>query len=591
VGGHPRRGQKLRKISVFCALASMVLLAACAPPSTPRSDDGATRDQPSRRNTLVLATSAPIPAFSYAFLGTSGGGTQSFNELWMQGLVTSARTSPAPEPRIAVELPSIDRGTARLSPDGRMAVTWRIRPEVKWADGADLTARDYAFGLEIMKDRDNPLAGATLVVNIGPLVESIDVLDDKTLVMNWTQPFYQFDAMGFFALQPMPSHVLRAVWDERNMDAFANHSYWRGDYFQVGPYRPTKFEPSVEMVLEAVPHYFLGRPKIDTITIKQYADSNVAYAAVLAKAIDMTADNTLKEEQGVELKRQWERTGEGRVPIGYGTSRGIFPMFKPEYQAEPAMLEQRVRQALFTAVDRETWAAAMLSGHAANTANSLLPPAHNLYEFTADSLRAYRYDPQEALRVLAEAGWGRAADGALTNRADGRRFKVEVWTTQDNEREASILADMWRQIGIESPLFIIPNAQLDNRELRQSFTGVEISARGYADHILTRAECSTLPTPPRYSAANRGHYCNPEMDRLITAYRGSITRADQGRSIAAVARLHAQDLPMMQLYFNLSHPTIVRGLNALADDFGGGLQASGYYGSYFRNAHEWAWTE
>jgi hypothetical protein len=75
-----------------------------------------------------VATSAPIPAFSYAFVGTSGGGTQSFNELWMQGLVTSAKTSPAPEPRIAAELPSIDRGTARVLPDGRMAVTWKIRP-------------------------------------------------------------------------------------------------------------------------------------------------------------------------------------------------------------------------------------------------------------------------------------------------------------------------------------------------------------------------------------------------------------------------------------------------------------------------------
>jgi len=408
--------------------------------------------------------------------------------------------------------------------------------------------------------------------------------------MNWTQPFYQFDAMGFFALQPMPTHVLRALWDSRNMEAFANHPYWRGDYFQVGPYRPVRFEPQVEIVLEAVPHYFLGRPKLDTLVIRQYADTNAAYAAVLAKAVDLTADNTLREERGIELKALWERTGEGTVYVGYGTSRGIFPMFKPEYQAEPALLDPRVRQALFTAVDRETWAGAMLSGYSQNTAYSLLPPAHYLYEFTRDSLRGYRHDPQQAMRTLTDLGWMRGADGALTNRADGRRFKVEVWTTQDNEREASILADMWKQIGVESPLFIIPNARLDDRELRQSFTGVEISARGYADHILTRAECSTVPTAPRFSAANRGHYCNPEMDRLIGIYRSSITRADQGRAIADVARFHAEDLPMMQLYFNLSHPTVVKGLTALADDFAGGVQASGYFGSYFRNAHEWDWV-
>jgi hypothetical protein len=48
---------------------------------------------------------------------------------------------------------------------------------------------------------------------------------------------------------------------------------------------------------------------------------------------------------------------------------------------------------------------------------------------------------------------------------------------------------------------------------------------------------------------------------------------------------------MMQLYFNLSNPSVVKGLTALKDDWGGGLQASGYFGSYFRNAHLWEWTQ
>ena len=46
---------------------------------------------------------------------------------------------------------------------------------------------------------------------------------------------------------------------------------------------------------------------------------------------------------------------------------------------------------------------------------------------------------------------------------------------------------------------------------------------------------------------------------------------------------------MMQLYFNLSHPSVVRGLNVLANDFAGAIMPGGYYGSYFRNAHLWEW--
>jgi ABC-type transport system substrate-binding protein len=148
---------------------------------------------------------------------------------------------------------------------------------------------------------------------------------------------------------------------------------------------------------------------------------------------------------------------------------------------------------------------------------------------------------------------------------------------------------MWGQLGIESPQKIIPNAQQGDRILRQSYPGIEISARGYGDHLLTRAECETVPRPPRFDGPNRGHYCNPESDRLIAQYRTSITRESQGRAIAEIARFYAQEFPMMPLFYNLTNPAVVKGFTPLGDDFAGGLQPPGYYGSYTRNAHLWTW--
>lgn len=579
----------LRSAIGFVAVASLLLTACAALPTQPGQGPGQAGQPGARKTSATLAVAAVIPALSWAYTGTSSGGAYSFAELYMQGLVTSGVNNSAPEPRIAAELPEIDRGTAQVVPDGKMRVTWKIRPDARWADGTDLTSRDYAFGFDILKDPQNPLSGATATVNIGPLVEALEVVDDKTFVMVWTRPFYQFNAMGFLALQPIPNHLLRGIWDDRNMDAMLNHPYWRSDYFQVGPYRVSRFEPQVEIVLTAVPTYFLGRPKLDTITIKQFSDENTLHAAVLAKAIDVTADNALSETSAIELKNTWDRTGEGKLYVGFGTSRGIFPQFGQEYQAEPTMLDARVRQALYHAVDRESWTATIQAGNKDNTAYHLLPPDHPLHEFTRDSLRQFRYDQQQALRMLSDAGWARGPDSTLTNQSDRRRFRVEIWTTQDNENEASILQDMWKQIGVDSALTIIPNAQVANRELRQSYTGVEISARGYGDSILTRAVCAEGSVPPRFSGSNRGHYCNQRMDDLVGNYRASLTRADQGRFIGEIARYHAQELPMMQLYYNLSTPSVIKGLTALANDFAGGIQPGGFYGSYFRNAHLWEW--
>ena len=67
-----------------------------------------------------------------------------------------------------------------------------------------------------------------------------------SFVITWKAPFSMFNSLGHFALQPLPSHVLRAIWDERNMERFANHPYWRDESFQVGPFRPFRFEPQVE---------------------------------------------------------------------------------------------------------------------------------------------------------------------------------------------------------------------------------------------------------------------------------------------------------------------------------------------------------
>jgi peptide/nickel transport system substrate-binding protein len=567
----------------------LALLTACSPATTPGGTSApgsapAAQTAP-KKTTATLGVSAVIDAFSYAQSGTTAGGGFSFYELWLQGLVTSGTNNTAPEARIAVQVPSLDNGGAVITPDGKMRVTWKIRPDVRWADNTDLTAKDYAFGFEVVKSPDNPMVGVAQISAMYQLVESVEAPDDDTIVMSWTRPFYQFNTMGF-ALQPFPSHLLRPIWDARNLDAMANHAYWREEYFQVGPYRPVKFEPAVEIILESVPYYFLGKPKLDRIVIKQYGDANALFAALKAGAIDVTPENALRTENALELKDEWERTGEGKVYLKAGGSNGVFPQFKPEYQAEPAMFDPRVRQALMYAMDRESWTGAMLAGQTQNTSYSLLPPGDPLYESTKDSLRSYRFDLQQALRLMDEAGWVKQGD-ALVSKSDGRRMRIEI--RGGNGGPANILQDQWKQIGVDAPQQVVSQAQLNDREIGQNYTGVEISARGYGDQLLTRAECATSSEPPRFSGLNRGHYCNRQMDELIGNYRSSLTPADQGRWMTEIARLHAQELPVLQTYFSINSPAVVKGINVLESDFEGALQPSGFYGSFFRNGHLWEW--
>src|SRR5688572_16508640 len=120
----------------------LVVLAACAPATPagtpPRAQSPADQPsapaQPAARKTITFGVTGNIRSFSLSEVG-SGGAGRALTELWIQGLVTSGMKTQAPEARIAAEVPSVDRGSMRVESDGTMTVTWKIRPDVKWADG------------------------------------------------------------------------------------------------------------------------------------------------------------------------------------------------------------------------------------------------------------------------------------------------------------------------------------------------------------------------------------------------------------------------------------------------------------------------
>jgi ABC-type transport system substrate-binding protein len=567
------------------AAGALVVLAACAPaaPTSGQRSQPSAGAAPGVKKTIVFGAIAPINAFSLAEVG-SGSAGRALTELWLQGLVTSGMKSQAPEPRLAAEMPSLDRGTMRVDPDGTETVTWKIRTDVKWADGTPFTAQDFLFGYHVATDENSPFPSGTL----GRELSSMTAPDDYTLVMVWKRPYYLADAIGspVAGLQPLPRHILAEEFAANNVERFKNLPYWTSEFFHVGPFRPSQITPGVEIVLEAVPHYFLGKPKVDSIVIKLFQDANVVYTALLSKQIDMT--QYIESEQGFELKEQWERTGEGTVYSGVRTSAGIFFQFAPELQAEPAILERPVRQALFYALDRQSWLDAVMGTKTNLLATGLLPYTHQLSSYTKDSIAGrYRYDPQLSSQMLADAGWVRGADGFVTNTSDGRRFKMLVWTGQ-NEKEAAILADMWKAVGLDTSIYITTPARREDREYTSSFPNMELTNRGYGDTILTRMECAETTIAPSFRGANRGHYCSGDvMEPLLGQYRSSLRMDEQGRYIKQIADFAAEDLPVIQTYFQPFLAHVVKGVTALKDDFDGALEAGGRYGSYYRNSHLW----
>ncbi len=580
--------------AVLLGAAALLFVSACASSSPSQSAQRTTASQPERqagvRKVINLALLTVIDGFSIAASSTTSGGGLSYIEIHSQALFTADKTTGRPIPRLLTELPTIQNGGLQLTPDGKMISTYKLRPDAKWADGAPFTSKDLLFTYKTVKDPNLP------IIDTGPsqLMESVSAPDDHTFVVNWSQPYYMADSIGLRAFWPLPAHLLEShytnlIEGQKDINAFLALPYWSSEYVHIGPFRLTEFTPQVQASFDAIDNYFLGKPKVDRIVVKQFGDTSTIVAGILAGAIDMTMESVLRGEQAQELKRRWDADGGGKVYIGTGTTQFVSIQFDRSVQGyQPALQDKRVRQALYHAIDREAYAETIAGGITGTAAHAMLPPDNPLYPHVKDAWKLrYPYDGSQSTPLMEQAGWRQGPDGLLVN-ASGERLHLETRATADGEARAPIIADMWKKIGIEPEIVIVPAVRVRDREYRQQFPGGEVTARGSQDAILTRLECNEQPTPQnRFSGNNRGHWCNADYERLVNSYRTDLREEGRAQAFKDIQSLVLEELPILLLNWEVSPAVVRKGVTAYEDDFAGGSEAGRIYGTYSRNAHEW----
>lgn len=118
--------------------------------------------------------------------------------------LTTYNADDEPVPWLAASIPSLDDGSWIVLDDGRMQVTWKLRPGVEWHDGTDLTSADLRFSWEIGKDLRTGVAGQS----IARYLESIATPDSLTAVFTWSTPSSLGSLAGVREFDVLPRHVL-----------------------------------------------------------------------------------------------------------------------------------------------------------------------------------------------------------------------------------------------------------------------------------------------------------------------------------------------------------------------------------------------
>jgi peptide/nickel transport system substrate-binding protein len=511
---------------------------------------------------------------------TSAGGGNAINELHSNGLITSDVDTRRPIGRLADRVPSLDDGTIALLPDGRMRVVYHLRRDVTWQDGAPFTAQDLVFSYQFQSHPGVP----SNYLDATRQVAAVEAPDPATFVIEFKKAYYLGGTLGFRIFWPQPSHLLGPPFERLlasgSSDELINLPYWTSEYVHLGPFRLEAFEPGEGIVLRAYDGYFLGRPKLDVVRVRYFDSGPALYAHLLASAVDLSPEGAIDIDLGLQLKQQWETSGEGRVPVTPAGTRFLSHQVRPSVQTEAANLDVNVRRALYIAIDRETLAEREFP------AWSLLPPGDRFYDATKDGFRRYAYDPERAKSMLRDLGWIPGSDGVLRHQVDGRVFRNQIAATVGARLwEVAVLADYWRRVGLQVEEFTIPSAQVRNLEYRALYASWEASSAGQSDSVLGRLEGPAASSANRWTG-NRGGYEDPRAQSLLDHYYTSLREADQFQAMKAISDFVAAELPILITYYASDHIGIRRGLHAY-EDLGGGAKVDLPYGTYGRNAHLW----
>jgi oligopeptide transport system substrate-binding protein len=286
--------------------------------------------------------------------------------------------------------------------EGGCEYVFQLRNDVRWSDGAPVTAGDFEYAWKRVLTLDPSTQLARLLYDIKGAralhrgeSESMDVgvraLDDLTLMVDLEAPTGHFlQVLSNPAYSPVPRHVVE-VLGEAWADLEANSTEL--GIVTNGPFRLESWRRGESMVLVRNPDYhghFEGN--LEQVKLSLLADPWAELEIYEADGLDVLGITFFSLAEMHDVR--WRHTAEYvSVPV-FGTAYIGFDLSRPPFD------DVRVRRALVLAIDKETLAGVILRGYVSPATGGFVPPGMAGHSAGI----GLPYDPPRARRLLAEAG-------------------------------------------------------------------------------------------------------------------------------------------------------------------------------------------
>lgn len=452
-------------------------------------------------------------------------------------------------------------------PADKSWIIFNLRPEARFSDGVPITADNFCYGLNAVKEYGRPL-----LKSFYNDVTSCEAINDHRVKYTVATKNSMKPLMTAAGFSPSPKHF----WEEIGVDKTT-----LTPPPSSGAYEIASVDPGRSITYRRVEDYWgkdlpfaKGTANFDEIRYEYYKDETVMFEAFKAGEIDFRGESSVKrwvaeyEFDAVDSGDVIKKVFEDETPSGLGAY--FFNLKRPKFQ------DVKVRKAINYLYDFEAIQKTLLYGKYQRTLSYFpnseygasgqptaeeiailkpfeadLQPEVMTEEFalpTTDGSGRIRRNLRAALALFKEAGY------VLQNNQlvkDGKQLDFEIVTgSPETERLAAPFIKNLRQAGINASIRVVDPAQWRSRTeqgeydlyaARNNFfppPGTELRI-----YFGTEVEGDT-------GRGNKRGYSNPVVDALIDQIVASEDLVTLQATTRALDRVLLWDYGVIPLYYD-----------------------------------------
>jgi len=413
--------------------------------------------------------------------------------------------------------------------EDKLTYTFHLKDNLRFHDGAPLTADDVRFTIEKAMD---PAVKSAKRANWNGV--SIEQPGPKTIQLTLKKPYPAF--LENATLGVLPSHL----WQNTSAESFPLHEQ-NLEAIGSGPYKLSKITKDSNGIptayeLKAFSDFALGKPRLEKITIGFYKNEEELVEAYKNGQIDSLG--SLSPALVKELEESDQRVVKSTLPR-------VFAVFFNQNH-NSVFLDATVRKALNLAVPRQEIVENIFHGYA--------EPLEGIFTSTNDE--PTKTDLVAAKKMLTDAGWKLNDQGVMqkTTKASKDKpaatqvltFSLATSNIEELKQIAEKLKANWTALGAKVEIEIYESNDLNQNVIKprkyDALLFGEVMGRDSNPYPFWHSSQRTDP------GLNIAMYTNAKVDRLLEEARQTSDLEERNKKYFEAETEIKKDQPVAFIY-------------------------------------------